>query len=184
MEPTDLFGGDCTCCKLHINNSLRCAARRCVLTYVKDVFKDTRTLSPTVELKTSAMTFSLSLVLLMLAVWEVQSSALFGKSARGRLEREERSALRRVKREGGWTYGSGNNGVNYWTHLYGSCGGKFQSPINIDTENLVFNKGLGDFIFDNSDTENVIVKVINDGHTVKVVYQQGGLHGPLTWASS
>lgn len=56
------------------NSSLVCAARRCLLTYVKDVFKDTRTLSPTVELKTSAMTFSLSLVLLVLAVWEVQSS--------------------------------------------------------------------------------------------------------------
>ncbi|KAM9336750.1 uncharacterized protein ABDE67_019778 [Symphorus nematophorus] len=53
------------------------------------------------------------------------------------------------------------------------CGGKRQSPINIDTKNIVTNKNLDEFTFTKFDDKHAITYIVNTGHTVKCKVKEG-----------
>ncbi|XP_039472543.1 carbonic anhydrase-like [Oreochromis aureus] len=57
-----------------------------------------------------------------------------------------------------------------WHLLPGShCGGTYQSPININTNNVVPDSNLDAFIFKNFDDKHAIKYITNTGHSVKCV---------------
>ncbi|XP_037546804.1 carbonic anhydrase-like [Nematolebias whitei] len=51
------------------------------------------------------------------------------------------------------------------------CNGKNQSPINIDTQQVMMTDALGSFQFKNFDDQSAIKYITNNGHTVKCVLQ-------------
>ncbi|XP_052072583.1 carbonic anhydrase 7-like isoform X1 [Mytilus californianus] len=74
-----------------------------------------------------------------------------------------------------------------WPREYRSCGGRRQSPINIQTNQVVVNQRLGRFdLSDLNMINNIMLTLKNNGHTVEVdvegrnnlVVTGGGLLGP------
>ncbi|TKS89886.1 Carbonic anhydrase 4 [Collichthys lucidus] len=60
------------------------------------------------------------------------------------------------------------NTPSYWENLEGSyCGGKRQSPIDIDTSMVQADPKLLNFTFVNFTSQHVIKTIVYDGHTVK-----------------
>lgn len=68
----------------------------------------------------------------------------------------------------------GSNGPDNWSSICGNewqdCGGHSQSPINIQTSNVVENDNLEDLEFNYS---NSFTKIINNGHTIQFDYGSG-----------
>ncbi|KAG7492147.1 hypothetical protein MATL_G00011330 [Megalops atlanticus] len=61
-----------------------------------------------------------------------------------------------------------------WDKLPDSrCGGARQSPINIDTQNVTYNPNLNNFTFTNFSNPHSMKYLINTGHTVKCVLEEG-----------
>nr|XP_020461749.1 carbonic anhydrase 4-like [Monopterus albus] len=72
-----------------------------------------------------------------------------------------------------WCYTGCENSTSQWhllTHSY--CGGTGQSPVNIETKNVVMNKQLDAFKYTNFDNKNIINYIINSGHTVTCVLKE------------
>lgn len=68
----------------------------------------------------------------------------------------------------------GANGPDNWSGICGNdwqdCGGHSQSPINIQTRNVIENDDLDDLEFNYS---NSFTKIINNGHTIQFDYSSG-----------
>ncbi|XP_008435044.1 carbonic anhydrase 4-like [Poecilia reticulata] len=63
---------------------------------------------------------------------------------------------------------------SHWFELSGSqCGGESQSPIDISTYTVVENGTLNSFTFTNFDNKHAIKSIINTGHTVQCVLEEG-----------
>ncbi|XP_061077860.1 uncharacterized protein LOC133111477 isoform X1 [Conger conger] len=62
---------------------------------------------------------------------------------------------------------------SHWNMLPGvKCGGNTQSPINIETEHVTFDKSLNNFTFTNFSNLHSMKYFINTGHTVKCVLEE------------
>ncbi|XP_053310778.1 carbonic anhydrase 4-like [Spea bombifrons] len=75
------------------------------------------------------------------------------------------------------------SGPNNWGHISSKCDGSAQSPINIVTHKLVYNKQLNPFTFEGYDSAHDYT-ITNNGHSVEVnlksssiQIQGGGLPG-------
>nr|XP_046232575.1 carbonic anhydrase 4-like [Scatophagus argus]XP_046232576.1 carbonic anhydrase 4-like [Scatophagus argus] len=65
-------------------------------------------------------------------------------------------------------------GPSKWNLLPQSqCDKQHQSPINIDTNNVVMDEHLDDFTFEKFDDKHAIRYITNTGHTVKCVLKEG-----------
>ncbi|XP_061189921.1 carbonic anhydrase-like [Saccostrea echinata] len=75
-----------------------------------------------------------------------------------------------------WTYGE-TNGPTQWRNSYPICGLTSQSPINLpDTEDMIFDPSLKPFQFSGFiNPQDYKLKVLNNGHTVKVSVEEGNL---------
>uniref|UniRef100_UPI00358FBCFB carbonic anhydrase 6-like n=1 Tax=Myxine glutinosa TaxID=7769 RepID=UPI00358FBCFB len=87
-----------------------------------------------------------------------------------------------------WCYESSGSAcvydVAHWAEHYQHCGGKSQSPINIDTNSINVNTSLHNFVFEGYDEILSDVHMVNNGHTVQVLLngknlsvRGGGLDG-------
>ncbi|XP_033963923.1 uncharacterized protein [Pseudochaenichthys georgianus] len=73
-----------------------------------------------------------------------------------------------------WCYTNCDDTPSTWKNLHGaSCGGKRQSPIDIDTNNVHADPHLLNFNFINFSSKHVIKSIINNGHTVKLKLHDG-----------
>ncbi|XP_033974835.1 carbonic anhydrase 4-like [Trematomus bernacchii] len=73
-----------------------------------------------------------------------------------------------------WCYTHCDDTPSTWENLHGaSCGGKRQSPIDIDTNNVHADPHLLNFNFVNFSSNHVIKSIINNGHTVKLNLDDG-----------
>ncbi|CAL4104981.1 unnamed protein product, partial [Meganyctiphanes norvegica] len=87
-----------------------------------------------------------------------------------------------------WTY-EGESGPSHWANSFDMCGGKRQSPINIETGSVKV-EYWQPFMFKNYDVPATIMRVANNGHTAKVEMDskaafrvsQGGLKGEYIFA--
>ncbi|XP_072229023.1 uncharacterized protein [Leuresthes tenuis] len=87
--------------------------------------------------------------------------------------------------ESEWCYNKCDQGPSQWVYYPDfSCGGKTQSPIDINISHAVTDHGLNDFTFMNFSSKHVIKYIKNNGHTVKcnltkdaVEVSGGGLKG-------
>ncbi|KAK5850776.1 hypothetical protein PBY51_001623 [Eleginops maclovinus] len=67
-----------------------------------------------------------------------------------------------------WCYSNCDNTPSTWEYLHGaSCGGKRQSPIDIDTNLVKADLDLHNFTFVNFSSKHAFKSMINNGHTVK-----------------
>uniref|UniRef100_A0A8C6I107 Carbonic anhydrase 6 n=1 Tax=Mus spicilegus TaxID=10103 RepID=A0A8C6I107_MUSSI len=68
-----------------------------------------------------------------------------------------------------WSY-SGDDGVaeSQWSEQYPSCGGERQSPIDVKTEEVMFNPSLKPLSLVNYEKENLEFTMTNNGHTVSI----------------
>lgn len=67
-----------------------------------------------------------------------------------------------------WRY-DGNLGPTHWHIDYPVCGGHKQSPININTEQVILNKSLSSFVLTGyQNITNVNMSIQNNGHTVEI----------------
>ena len=69
-------------------------------------------------------------------------------------------------------------GPSNWKNLPGNeaCGGRRQSPINIDTSKVQFNESLGKFIFTGYNTNPSRVTLLNNGHGGEILKNT-----PFSW---
>ncbi|XP_071177497.1 carbonic anhydrase 1-like [Mytilus edulis] len=77
-----------------------------------------------------------------------------------------------------------------WSREYRTCGGRHQSPIDIQTKQIRLNQRLGRFdLSDLNNVNNIRLTLENNGHTAEVdveglnnrlVVRRGGLPGPYT----
>ncbi|XP_010777519.1 carbonic anhydrase 4-like, partial [Notothenia coriiceps] len=73
-----------------------------------------------------------------------------------------------------WCYTNCDDTPSTWEYLHGaSCGGKRQSPIDIDTNNVHADPHLLNFNFVNFSSKHVIKSITNNGHTVKLKLHDG-----------
>ncbi|XP_064612253.1 carbonic anhydrase 7-like [Liolophura sinensis] len=71
-----------------------------------------------------------------------------------------------------WKY-EGEQGPNAWKDIQSNCGGRAQSPVNIDTSNLIFDEFLASdpFIFHGYDSaDNLGITMSNSGHSVQLTF--------------
>ena len=68
-----------------------------------------------------------------------------------------------------WSY-TGENGPDNWHRCYPVAASDYQSPINIEYRNLVYDSSLKRLIFKGYDdsTSTKKIKMKNDGYSVKV----------------
>ncbi|KAK2820315.1 hypothetical protein Q5P01_023274 [Channa striata] len=72
-----------------------------------------------------------------------------------------------------WCYGDCEYNASHWNLLpQSSCGGTRQSPVNIQTQNVMMDKQLGAFTFVNFDNKQAIDYITNTGHTVECVLKE------------
>nr|ACI13848.1 carbonic anhydrase XV-like protein [Eptatretus stoutii] len=72
-----------------------------------------------------------------------------------------------------WCYDRQNKtcGPAHWHEWYSSCGGKKQSPIEIHTSKVKRKAELKEFVFHGHNEEMKGVKVTNNGHTIKLSFE-------------
>ncbi len=66
-----------------------------------------------------------------------------------------------------WSHHKGNEGPENWKNLcdgFSDCGGTVQSPVNINTQDVVINESLDSIQFEYTQSP---VEIINNGHTVQ-----------------
>ncbi|XP_030630916.1 carbonic anhydrase-like [Chanos chanos] len=66
--------------------------------------------------------------------------------------------------------------VAHWGELYSNCDGHSQSPINIDTANVISQEELGEFTFTNFNSTDALKHLMNNGHTVQCTLEEGMVH--------
>jgi carbonic anhydrase len=72
-----------------------------------------------------------------------------------------------------WSHHDGDDGPENWKNLcvgFSECGGKSQSPIDINTESIILGEGLSAPIFDYGTSK---VDIINNEHTVQFNIEEG-----------
>ncbi|KAF3853531.1 hypothetical protein F7725_014219, partial [Dissostichus mawsoni] len=80
-----------------------------------------------------------------------------------------------------WCYTNCDDTPSTWKYLHGaSCGGKRQSPIDIDTNNVHADPHLLNFNFVNFSSKHVIKSIINNGHTGTQTETEGVFYTPLS----
>lgn len=93
-----------------------------------------------------------------------------------------------VLTDGDWSYG-GHTGPSHWGNLVASCNGRKQSPINIETAN-VLRENWRPFLFKNYDMKPRRMRIKNNGHAAQVEIDaaaapridDGGLNGEYIFA--
>ncbi|KFM74432.1 Carbonic anhydrase 7, partial [Stegodyphus mimosarum] len=66
-----------------------------------------------------------------------------------------------------WSY-EGLSGPEHWSTAFKKCGGSRQSPINIVTNEALYNENLDEFEFDNYEDSLQEAKIENNGHTIQI----------------
>ncbi|XP_012693911.2 carbonic anhydrase-like [Clupea harengus] len=72
-----------------------------------------------------------------------------------------------------WCYTGCENSPSRWGDHYEHCNGNRQSPINIDTKQVINNKNLQDFNLANFTKKDTMKNLTNNGHTVKCELEPG-----------
>ncbi|XP_005095301.2 carbonic anhydrase 7 [Aplysia californica] len=87
------------------------------------------------------------------------------------------AVLKVIKRDAptDWAWGysvEGGHGPEHWSSVYVDCGGKMQSPIDINLNKVLYDPNLELFdLKEYSITHNVVMELINKGgHTAEVMY--------------
>lgn len=78
-----------------------------------------------------------------------------------------------------WSY-HGPHGMHHWPSYFRSCGGKFQSPIDLSNFHIRRDSKLSEFVFTNFDSARGVNWLLeNNGKTVMVTLKSGDLrvHG-------
>ncbi|XP_012662698.2 carbonic anhydrase 6 [Otolemur garnettii] len=67
-----------------------------------------------------------------------------------------------------WTYSEGALDQAHWPKEYPACGGKRQSPINLQTRKVHYNPSLKALNLTGYDTQEGEFSMVNNGHTVQI----------------
>ncbi|XP_055861623.1 carbonic anhydrase 2-like isoform X2 [Biomphalaria glabrata] len=70
-----------------------------------------------------------------------------------------------------WSYENTDTGPKHWKEHYPDCGGLMQSPINIESDKVLYDQNLNYFDLSSySITRGVNMTLVNKGHTAEVQY--------------
>ncbi|KAG7155749.1 Carbonic anhydrase 14-like 1 [Homarus americanus] len=64
-----------------------------------------------------------------------------------------------------WSYSGNDNGPEHWKDMYPECGGERQSPVNVDTEDVVGEEPWPEFQWHHFKTVPKMMTLTNTGHS-------------------
>ncbi|KAG7155750.1 carbonic anhydrase 2-like [Homarus americanus] len=67
-----------------------------------------------------------------------------------------------------WSYSGNDNGPEHWKDMYPECGGERQSPVNVDTEDVVGEEPWPEFQWHHFKTVPKMMTLTNTGHSAQV----------------